>query len=132
MLRAWRGLHQFQRGSNVRAWLYRILFHNFYSHGRKLRAAPPLVPLSSHDEEAGPRMDSGGVEPADLAGALQSLTPEHRAVVLLAIVEGFTCEEIAGILSVPIGTVMSRLSRARQALRERLRPGASCAKRGAL
>jgi RNA polymerase sigma-70 factor, ECF subfamily len=132
MLHAWRAFHQFQRGSNARAWLFRILFHNYYSHGRKQRAAPALVPLSSHNEEASPRMESSGVEPADVAGALAALTPEHRAVVLLGIVEGFTCEEIAGVLSAPIGTIMSRLSRARQALRERLRPGASCAKRGAI
>jgi RNA polymerase sigma-70 factor (ECF subfamily) len=60
--------------------------------------------------------------------ALAELTEEHRAVLLLAVVEGFTCQEIADILSIPIGTVMSRLSRARQALRERLAPGAPCAK----
>jgi len=126
MLRAWRARHQFREGTNARAWLFRILFHQFYSEGRKVRAelqasAPPAV------ERTG-----GMAETVEVNQALAALTPEHRAVLLLAVVEGFTCQEMAGILGIPIGTVMSRLSRARQALRERLAPGAPCAKGGTL
>jgi len=127
MLRAWRGLSQFQAGTNARGWLFRILFHQFYSQGRKLRremqaVAPPAI---------SPYRGSSVLEAVELNDALAALTAEHRAVLLLAVVEGFTCQEIAEILAIPMGTVMSRLSRARQALRERL-AGAPCAKGGAL
>jgi RNA polymerase sigma-70 factor (ECF subfamily) len=57
---------------------------------------------------------------AEVTNALGELSTEHRTVLLLAVVEGFTCREMAETLSLPIGTVMSRLSRGRQALRERL------------
>ncbi len=59
---------------------------------------------------------------ADVAQALHELPVEHREVLLLGVVEGFTCREMAAILSIPIGTVMSRISRARQALRDHLAP----------
>jgi RNA polymerase sigma-70 factor, ECF subfamily len=133
MLLAWRGRHQFREGTNARAWLFRILFHQFYSQGRKLRTEPQTVPPSALAREtaAGFRARSSMLEAVEMNEALAALTPEHRAVLLLAVVEGFTCEEIAGIVSAPIGTVMSRLSRARQALRERL-SGTPCAKGGAL
>ncbi len=55
-----------------------------------------------------------------MSAALDGLTEEHRTVLLLGVVEGFTCQEMSEILSTPIGTVMSRISRARQALRARL------------
>ena len=126
MLRAWRALHQFQPGTNARAWLFRILFHQFYSQGRKLRTAHQAGPMPV------PRSHTGIAEAAEVNEALEALTPDHRAVLLLAVVEGFTCQEIAGILAIPMGTAMSRLSRARQALRERLAPGAPCAKGGAI
>jgi RNA polymerase sigma-70 factor (ECF subfamily) len=127
MLRAWRAWRQFRAGTNARAWLFRILFHQFHSQGRRLRSemqavAPPAL-LSNRGTSL--------LETLELNDALEALAPEHRAVLLLAVVEGFTCQEIAEILSLPIGTVMSRLSRARQALRERL-AGAPCAKGGAL
>ena len=126
MLKAWRARHQFREGTNARAWLFRIMFHQFYSEGRKVRAelqsiAPPA-----------PDQTSGIAEIVDVNLALEALTPDHRAVLLLAVVEGFTCQEISDILSIPIGTAMSRLSRARQAMRERLAPGAPCAKGEAL
>jgi len=99
--------------------LFRILFHQFYSKERKLRSQSQAVALPAP-------VRTGLLEAVELNNALTALNPEYRAVLLLAVVEGFTCREIADILSVPIGTVMSRLSRARQALRERLTLGAPC------
>lgn len=121
-LLAWRGFHQFRRGTNARAWLFRILFNAYYGQGRKLRAVPPLVSLDGPVTDAEPSGPAGlpVVDTADVSQALGRLSQEHRAVLLLGVVEGFTCQEISKILRVPIGTVMSRLSRARQALRAQL------------
>lgn len=116
LLAAWRNFHQFQPDSNIRAWLFRILLNNFYAQGRKLRSVPQIVPLTPGSRTVFPVLDDA----MEVTRALQSLEVEHRTVLLLGVVEGFTCREIAGILAVPIGTVMSRLSRARQAMRTRL------------
>ena len=125
LLSAWRGFHQFRAGSNARAWLFRILFNAFYAQGRKAKAAPQVVPISDASERgAGYRAQAVHLEAAAVAVALDSLAAEHRTVLLLGVVEGFTCQEMAEILAVPIGTVMSRLSRARHALRARLEGGA--------
>jgi RNA polymerase sigma-70 factor (ECF subfamily) len=123
-LLAWRGFHQFQPGTNVRAWLFRIMINAFHARGRKV--APVLLPLPSPDSDSGRRLrvEPQAVENAEVGRALAELSLEHRTVLLLSVVEGFTCEEIAGILGVPMGTVMSRLSRAREAMRYRLRPAA--------
>lgn len=118
LLLAWRNFHQFEPGTNARAWLFRILFNTFYGQGRKSQRMPEVVPLEAHFRTTAPAFD----ESMELARALDTLPVEQRAVLLLAVVEGFTCNEIAGILAVPIGTVMSRLSRARQAMRARLAP----------
>jgi RNA polymerase sigma-70 factor, ECF subfamily len=124
MLRAWRSFDQFETGTNARAWLFRILLNAFYAQGRKIRSAPALVSIdaSAHDFEWQGRVDLTLLDRAAIARALDELSAEHRTVLLLAVVEGFTCRETSAILAVPIGTVMSRLSRARQALRERLEP----------
>jgi RNA polymerase sigma-70 factor, ECF subfamily len=113
MLLAWRGFRSFQAGTNARAWLFRILFNQFHGQGRKAARIPDLP--------------SSNVRPmfqqaAEIWEALDALSLEHRTVLLLAAVEGFTCQEIAGIVHVPIGTVMSRLSRAREELRKSLKP----------
>jgi RNA polymerase sigma-70 factor (ECF subfamily) len=125
MLLAWRGFWQFRAGTNVRAWLFRILFNAFHARGRKIRATPAMVPLTALGSFR------SGTDFLDLARALGELAQEHRTVLLLGVVEGFTCREMAEILSVPIGTVMSRLSRAREALRTRLAPGIRYAGKGA-
>jgi RNA polymerase sigma-70 factor, ECF subfamily len=120
LLLAWRSFHQLREGSNAKAWLFRILFNCWYAQGRKLRKVPALVPLTtdvSISTPAGiPRYD----EAMAVSRALEGLQNEHRTVLLLGVVEGLTCHEIAEVLSVPVGTVMSRLSRARQAMRTRL------------
>jgi RNA polymerase sigma-70 factor (ECF subfamily) len=113
MLLAWRGFHRFQTGTNARAWLFRILLNAFYGQGRKASRVP--VPVSAVVD---PRLQ----EAVEIAEALEALPIEQRSVLLLCVVEGFTCREAAGILNVPIGTVMSRLSRARQELRKTLAP----------
>lgn len=121
-LRAWRSFDQFQTGTNIRAWLFRILFNAFYAQGRQISAGPILVSLDAPGVEPEPRRAAGlsFVEAAEVTAALDALSAEHRTVILLAVVEGFTCREMAQILELPIGTVMSRLSRGRQAMRDRL------------
>ncbi len=116
LLKAWRNFRQFRPGSSARAWLYRILLNSFYEQSRKIRAFPAAAAV--------PDMN---VERLEMNQALQSLPLEHRTVLLLGVVEGFTCREMSEILRVPIGTVMSRLSRARQSLREKLAPERSVA-----
>lgn len=116
LLLAWKNFHQLESGTNARAWLFRILFNAFYAQGRKLRRVPDLLPLTADPRAVSPAFD----EALEVAHALDRLPLDHRTVLLLGVVEGFTCREIADILSVPIGTVMSRLSRARQSMRDRL------------
>lgn len=125
LLSAWRGFHQFRVDTNARAWLFRILFNAFYAQGRRLRCAPILVPLPGPENESPKKLGTPSRVHAalEVAEAMEELGVEQRTVLLLGVVEGFTCQEMAGILAVPIGTVMSRLSRARQALRIRLSPG---------
>jgi len=123
MLLAWRGFQGFEPGTNVRAWLFRILFNAFYGEGRRAQRAQEWMPqrAASHSP-ASTVVDAKVQEAVEIAEALQALATEQRSVLLLCVVEGFTCQEAAGILNVPIGTVMSRLSRARQELRTRLAP----------
>ena len=123
MLLAWRGFQGFEPGTNVRAWLFRILFNAFYGEGRRAqRAQEWMSQRAASHSPASTVVDAKVQEAVEIAEALQALATEQRSVLLLCVVEGFTCQEAAGILNVPIGTVMSRLSRARQELRTRLAP----------
>jgi RNA polymerase sigma-70 factor, ECF subfamily len=112
MLLAWRGFQGFQTGTNARAWLFRILFNAFHAAARK----PPVIVSGCSAIHAKPQ------DAIEIAEALEALPIEQRTVLLMCVVEGFTCREAAGILEVPIGTVMSRLSRAREELRKSLAP----------
>ena len=116
LLLAWRNFHQFQPGTNARAWLFRILINAFYAEGRKLRRIPEMAPLTANVRTMTPALDEG----MEVSRALDGLQLDHRTVLMLGVVEGFTCGEMAEILSVPVGTVMSRLSRAREAMRTKL------------
>jgi RNA polymerase sigma-70 factor (ECF subfamily) len=118
LLQAWRSFHQFEPASNIRAWLFRILVNTFYGQGRKNRLAPVIVPLSAAIRSRAVSTD----ETLEVLDALDQLPSEQREVLLLGVVEGFTCSEVSKILSVPIGTIMSRLSRGRRALRGKLNP----------
>jgi len=125
LLRAWRAFDQFEPGTNCKAWLFRIML-NLCSRGqKKVREGPQLTSLDGQPEwnELAVQHEQDPFKHADVKEALAAMHEEHRVVLLLAVVEGFTCKEISKILSVPIGTVMSRLSRARLGLRKKLSEG---------
>lgn len=128
-LQAWKSFARFESGTNCRAWLYRILWNVNQQRIRK------KVPLQLGEDAAARLEETLAAEPPtpteirdeEVVAALEALSPEHRQILLLSDVEEFTYKEIAGILKVPIGTVMSRLSRARAALRDRVRGAAEAA-----
>ncbi len=128
-LQAWKSFGKFEPGTNCRAWLYRILWNVNQQRSRK------KVPFTLGAEgEAQLAETLAAEEPTpteikdeEVSAALDALSPEHKQILLLSDVEEFTYKEIAAILRVPIGTVMSRLSRARAALRERVRGTAAAA-----
>jgi RNA polymerase sigma-70 factor, ECF subfamily len=136
MLKAWRSFHTFQEGTNIRAWLHRILMNAFFDAYRKRTREPELVDQEDVGEfylydkarEGAALSQAGNPEmevldriiDAEVRQALESLPPQFRAAIILADVEGFTYAEIAQILGIPMGTVMSRLSRGRHLLQRKL------------
>jgi RNA polymerase sigma-70 factor, ECF subfamily len=132
-LRAYRGFSGFEEGTNLRAWMYRILTNTFINTYRKKQREPVTVQEDDLDEwYLFDRLGESGVEPSaeaevirsmpdeDVQKALEALPEGFRLAVLLADVEGFSYKEIAEILGIPIGTVMSRLHRGRRALEKAL------------
>jgi RNA polymerase sigma-70 factor (ECF subfamily) len=132
-LNAFRSLDRFEEGTNLRAWLFRILNNAFISQYRRRKRRPSSsiedvteYYLYDHLVEGGaaPRTENPEQEVLDKIGdegvlrALEDLPVEFRQVELLADVEGFSYREIADILNIPIGTVMSRLYRARRRLQK--------------
>jgi RNA polymerase sigma-70 factor (ECF subfamily) len=135
MLRAWRSFHTFREGTNFRAWLYRILMNAHVDRYRKAARTPEVLEEQIGDDylyagaREGTALGQDGNPEAEVLDrimddevreSLDALPVAFRAAVMLVDVEGFSYKEAAEILGIPIGTVMSRLSRARQALRRRL------------
>lgn len=118
--RALSRIHLFQPGTNLRAWLFTIM-HNLHVNAviRARREAPAPNGDAGSDELhcATPPSQGQGLTLRDMERALDQLTSEQRAVVLLVGVEGLSYAETASVLSVPVGTVMSRLARGRERLR---------------
>jgi RNA polymerase sigma-70 factor (ECF subfamily) len=121
-LQAWRSFERFEAGTNCRAWLYKILFHCVSHHRRKWFRFPLLKEKEDFLEAklAQQTPVAEQVTDCEILNALDEIPSEFRSVVLLVDVEEFAYKEVAGILSIPIGTVMSRLSRGRGLLRKRL------------
>jgi RNA polymerase sigma-70 factor (ECF subfamily) len=114
LLSAWRHFHQFEQGTNCKAWLFRILKN---LHARQIRRMTRKPEVSLEQDEsrlAAPERISANQQVRD---AFARLTPEHQEVLQLVAVEGLGIREVADVLQVPQGTVMSRLSRARASLR---------------
>ena len=121
--RAWNKYHLWRPGSDLRAWLFAIMHNVFVNQmrGRRIDVEPltgetPVIPVRD--------MQSDGLELADLRRAMSRLSIEHREILLLVAVEQMKYEEVSRTLGVPVGTVMSRLSRARERLRQHLDGGA--------
>ncbi|MBI4260521.1 MAG: sigma-70 family RNA polymerase sigma factor [Actinobacteria bacterium] len=133
VLRAFRAFHRFSQGTNLKAWLFRILTNAFINEYKKRQRRPRTVPAEEIDGRSLYSKIAGeGLEPSaeisvmeslpdqEVQDALSSLPDQFRIAVLLADVEGFRYREIAEMTGVPIGTVMSRLHRGRKALESRL------------
>jgi RNA polymerase sigma-70 factor, ECF subfamily len=122
LLRAWRAFDQFERGTNCKAWLFRIMVNLASKRRRKIQVRPQMVSLEASESATVVRLPvvNSQLKSVEVISAFDTLSEEHRIVLVLAVVEGFTCKEIAQMYGLPIGTVMSRLSRARGALREAL------------
>ena len=121
-LQAWKSFHRFELGTNCRAWLFKILFHCVNHHRRKWFRFPLLKEneefLEANLTYSPPVPDH--LTDEEILAALEKIPGDFRSVVLLVDVEEFAYKEAADILQVPIGTVMSRLSRGRRLLREQL------------
>ena len=129
-LRAFRSSASFTLGEfGIRPWLFKILYNVIYSSGSKTRRESSAINELRHE----PHHSEQSIQPADyssldwelvdqrLKSAILELPDHYRAVFLLSAVEGLKYQEIAGVVEAPIGTVMSRLSRARAILAERLK-----------
>ncbi|HET9014104.1 MAG TPA: sigma-70 family RNA polymerase sigma factor [Thermomicrobiaceae bacterium] len=135
-LRAFRSLSQFRAGTNLRAWLFKILTNAFINDYRKRSRRPRSTSLDNvEDYYLYTHLIDSGIQPTasrpedevlasitdeSVVQALGALPEEFLQVVLLADVEGFAYREIADIMGIPIGTVMSRLHRARRRLQRAL------------
>ena len=120
-LNAWKSFHRFEPGTNCRAWLFKILFHGIHHHRRKwfhtkARETDEILENTMAYESPIPER----ITDEEVLAALERLSPEFREVVLLADVEELSYRDVAETLKIPVGTVMSRLSRARRQLRKEL------------
>jgi RNA polymerase sigma-70 factor (ECF subfamily) len=121
-LEAWKSFDRFEVGTNCRAWLYKILFHVIQHHRRKWFNVRMVQEGQEFVEQAPAATPSipEHLTDAEILTVLDHLPLEFRAAVLLVDVEEFSYKEAARIQNVPIGTVMSRLSRGRKLLRDQL------------
>jgi len=122
-LEAWKSFHRFESGTNCRAWLFKILFHRLHHLSRRLTKTSKTEAFASPADQDNIRAEPPvpqEIRDDDILLALEKVPVEFREAVLMADVEDFTYKEIADTLKIPLGTVMSRLSRGRKLLRREL------------
>lgn len=133
IVKAYRFFSSYEKGTNAKAWLFRILKNSYINNYRKQSKQPNQVDYdevsSFYETIRADRTDTSDLEDKmfreliddDISNALEELPEDFRTVVLLCDVEGFTYEEIANMLDVPIGTIRSRLHRGRNLLKAQLK-----------
>jgi RNA polymerase sigma-70 factor (ECF subfamily) len=122
-LEAWKSFHRFQMGTNCRAWLFKILFHRLHHFRRRWAKAAKVEAFESPEDQDSVVAETPipqEIRDEDVLEALEKVPIEFREVVLLADVQEFSYKEIAETMKLPLGTVMSRLSRGRKLLRREL------------
>ena len=133
-MKAYRSIDSYHQGTNAKAWLFKILKNAFINEYRRKSRLPDTVNYedylrvedSDDDGISGALVDIredvfAGMMGDEVSGALNTLPPDFRTVILLCDLEGFSYEEIAKIVDIPIGTVRSRLHRARNMLKDKLK-----------
>jgi len=135
MMRAYRSFERFEEGTNLKAWLFRIMTNAYINTYRKKQREPQKVSADELEEfdlyrelkEHDPQWDAtpenivlSNLVDSDIIDAIDDLPEQFRLAVVLSDVEGFSYAEMAEIMDVPLGTVMSRLHRGRKALQKRL------------
>ena len=121
LARAWEKLSLWRRGSDLRAWLFTILHNVFVNELRRAKRRPELLGFDDENFEVPRRAtQEDGLAMRDLEAALYGLPLEQRTVLLLVALEELSYEQTAKALNIPVGTVMSRLARARERLRLQL------------
>lgn len=117
--RALTRLDNWRKGDSPRRWLFTIMHHLFVDQFRrtKRRGETSALPLDNSEALAQPAVQFGNAVNGEIIGALQQISEERRAALLLVAVEGFSYAEAAEMLAIPAGTVMSRVSRGREDLR---------------
>jgi RNA polymerase sigma-70 factor (ECF subfamily) len=122
-LEAWKSFHRFATGTNCRAWLFKILFHRLHHFRRGWAKAAKLEAFENPEAQDSIIAETPvpqEIRDEDVLQALERVPIEFREVVLLADVQEFSYKEIAETMKLPLGTVMSRLSRGRKLLRQEL------------
>jgi RNA polymerase sigma-70 factor, ECF subfamily len=131
-LKAYKYWDKYEKGTNIRAWLFRIMKNSYINRYRKEVKEPNLVDFDeiqdfytslkevSNDEQDLEAKIFGGILDDDVSKALDSLPPDFKTVVILCDIEGLSYEEIADFIDIPVGTVRSRLHRGRKMLQSQL------------
>ncbi len=122
--RAWKKYHLWRPGSDLRAWLFAIMHNVFVNQMRGRRLDLELLTNETPAVAVRPTQ-SDGLELDDLRRAMMRLSVEHREILVLIALEQMKYDEVGKTLDIPVGTVMSRLSRARERLRQHLEGGMS-------
>ena len=132
-LKAYRFIDKYEKGTNAKAWLFRIMKNSFINDYRKSSRAPDQVnydEIAEYYDLVREKTSDGNdlrqqvfdnLLDDEVVAAMESLTEEFRTIIILSDLEGLTYEEIAEILNIPLGTVRSRLHRARKVMQKKLR-----------